>query len=550
MMRSVVVMLTAFASMLFGQTRSQNYQLLLQNISNEPQLHGKCGLPVFAALQQAAAKQPELVALFKRTFTRPQLPLSYVTPGGRFRFHYAVTGSNAVNPNSTQVLGVPDYIYEAGLAAQRAYNLLNVQLGFDPPMSDQNVDGPEYDFYVIDEPADRYGETAWDSVDATGRAAGYSFVDNNFTGYNTTGLAALRVTVAHEYFHGVQLNYRLRNEDIYFLEMSSTWFEDFAYDSINDYYFYLRDFFNNPDTPLHETDGYEASVWLHYLVKRTRGPRIVLDLWRRVKVESAIRSFKTVLEASPYNLKFAPAFSEFNVWCYFTGARADTARYFEEGDNYPQLKFKQTAAISQDTTISGGLGAVAADFYRILRNPQNFQVLLPAAQPNHWMVTVIYKNNRQQYRVSSNDGLTPIDVPIADPAKGDTFVVVVANTGPLANFSNYQLQLKPAGKLRLSIVLENPWPNPFIPLKPFPGTGSITFPFRINLRASLDAAIIREDGKVMKRYDLGELPADIYPEEISWDGHDESRHRAASGVYFLRLWSGEAHDFAKFVLVN
>ena len=550
MFRSLVVMFMAFASTIFAQTRSQNYQLLLQNISDEPRLHGKCGLPAFAALQQAAAKQPELSALFKRTFARPQLPLSYVTPGGKFRFHYAVTGSNAVNPTSTQVAGVPDYIYEAGLAAQRAYNLLHVQLGFDLPMSDQNVDGPEYDFYVIDEPADRYGETAWDFLDASGRAPGYSFVDNDFTGYATTGLAALRVTVAHEYFHGVQLNYRLRDEDIYFLEMSSTWFEDFAYDEVNDYYFYLRDFFNNTNTQLAETDGYESSVWLHYLVKRMRTSRIMLDLWKRVKIEPALASFKNVLEAAPYSLPFASAFGEFSAWCYFTGSRADTARYFEEGDKYPPVKFAQTVAISRDTTISGGLGAVAANFYRVLRNPQNFQVLLPGATANRWAVSVIYRNERQQFRLSRNDGLTPLDVPIADPAKGDTFVVIVANPNLSAGSSNYQLQLKPAGNLQLTIVLENPWPNPFRPLKSSASTGSITFPFRINGRASLDAAIIREDGKVMKRYGLGELPADLYPEEMSWDGLDESGKRAGSGVYFLRLWSGEAHDLTKFVLVN
>ncbi len=546
MIRSFGIMLLAFASIVFGQTRSQNYKLLLQNISKDSKRQGKCGLPAFVALQQAAAKQPELAALFKRTFQRPQLPLSYVTPGGRFRIHYAVTGSNAVNPNSTQVLGVPDYIYEAGLAAQRAYNLLNVQLGFDPPMSDQNVDGPEYDFYVIDEPADRYGETAWDFLDATGRAPGYSFVDNDFTGYNTTGLAALRVTVAHEYFHGVQLNYRFRDEDIYFLEMSSTWFEDFAYDDVNDYYFYLRDFFNNPDTPLHETDGYEASVWLHYLVKRMRTSRVILDLWKGVKVDAAIRNFKTVLEASPYNVPFAQAFSEFNLWCYFTGGRADTTRYFEEGDKYPQLKFERTVTAKKDTTISDGLSSVSAHFYRVIRNPQNIQVVLQTGEPSRWMVTTISRNN-QQYTLQSGGGLTPITV--AASTREDTVVVAVVNTSlPLSGgqsvFSNYQLQIAPASKLETVNLLERPRPNPFR------GKGLLFFPFRLEQRMTVEAAILREDGKVMRRFKLGERGAGVYATELFWDGNDDAGKRVASGVYFLRFFAGGFQETAKFVVIN
>jgi len=538
-----------FVSTVFAQTRSQNYQLLLHSaagISGDPKLHGKCGLPIFAALHQEVSKQPELAALFKAAFQRPQLPRSYVTPDGRFRFHYAVSGNDAVDPTSTKVSGVPDYIYEAGQAAQISYDLLNNRIGFDPPMNDGGVDGAEYDFYVINEPADRYGETAWDFIDASGRAPAYSFVDNDFTDYNTTGLAALQVTVAHEYFHGVQLNYRFRQEDVFFLEMSSVWFEDFAYDEVNDYYFYLRDFFNNPERSLHDTDGYEASIWLHYLAKRTRTVRIILDLWKDIKLEPAIRSFKTVLESSPYSMPFIQAISEFNAWCYFTGARADSARYFEEGANYPQIKFKRTVRVSSDSTINDGLSSVAANFYRVIRNPQNIQVVLQTGEPGRWMVTAISKNN-QQYTLQSGVGLAPIDLPAS--LREDTVVVAVVNTSlPLSNgqsvFSNYQLQVNLVGKLQIVNLLEKPRPNPFR------GSGLLFFPFRLSQRTPVEAAILREDGKVVRSFKLGELGAGVYSDKLFWDGHDASGNRVASGVYFLQLVAGGFHEIAKFVVIN
>jgi hypothetical protein len=297
---------------------------------------------------------------------------------------------------------------------------------------------------------------------------------------------------------------------------------------------------------MHETDGYESTVWLHYLVKRTRTSRIMLDLWKGVKAESAVRSFKTVLEASPYNLPFAQAFSEFNAWCYFTGSRADTARYFEEGDKYPQLKFERTVIAKRDTTISDGLSSISAHFYRVIRNPQNIQVVLQTGEPNRWMVTTISRNN-QQHTLQSGGGLTPITV--AASTREDTIVVAVVNTslpstGGQSIFSNYQLQIAPASKLEIVNLLEKPRPNPFR------GKGLLFFPFRLGGRMMVEAAILREDGKVLRRFKMGELGAGVYSTQLFWDGNDEAGKRVASGVYFLRFFAGGFQETAKFVVIN
>jgi hypothetical protein len=540
-----------FAAVAFSQTRSEQYQLLLQqagNIFGPLDAHSKCGFPAFATLYQASLKNPEIASLFKAVFQRPNLPNSYITPDRRFRIHYTTTGIDAVDPTSTIVAGVPDYIYEAGLAAQKSYRLLRDNLGFDLPISDGSEGGgPEYDFYVVNEPLNEYGRTEWNIIDAFGRGPAYSFVDNNFVGYNTTGLAALRVTVAHEYFHGVQLTYRYRDEDVFFLEMSSVWFEDFAYDEVNDYYFYLPRFFNSPETPLPQTAGYEVSIWLHYLVKRTGTSRIVLDIWKRVKTEPAIKAFKTVLESPPYIIPFSQAFGEFNTWCYFTGERADAARYFEEGAKYPQLKFAQTIRVSRNTNINDEVPSIAANFYRVIRNPQNVQFVLQTGQPARWVVTVIAKNSQQQDSLRSGIGLTPIDV-TAIPRE-DTMVVAVVNTALPADVdepSGYQLQVRVDGKLLITNLLEKPRPNPF----QFNKHNLIFFPFRLNQRMPVEAVILREDGRLMRHFKLGELGAGPYPDKVFWNGRDDSGNRVASGVYFFRVLSSAFHETAKFVVIN
>lgn len=552
---SLIIGVFISVSTALSQTDSENFRLLMEhaaNISTAINEKGKCGFPVFAVLYEATKKQPELTGLFKATFARPSLPLSYRTPDGRFRFHYTTTGVDAVNPASTipeaVAAGVPDYIYEAGLAAQKAHQLLRNTLGFDLPLSDQGQGGgDEFDFYVNNRPRTEYGSTEWDFLDASGRGPGYSFVDNDFVGYNTTGLAALRVTVAHEYFHGVQFNYRYREQDRFFFEMSSTWFEDFAYDEVNDYYFYLRTFFNNPSTPLHESDGYESCIWLHYLAKRTGTARVVLDLWRDIKLEPAVNAFKTVLESAPYALPFSQAFSEFNTWCYFTGPRADSVRYFEEGGNYPQIRFRKTVTMSLDSTINDGLSSLAAHFYRVIRRPQNIQAFLQTEAPNRWMVTAISKNIQQQYVLSGSVEKTPITVETS--GREDTVVIAVVNTSLPSStgqsvFSSFQLQLKSGTKLQIADLLEKPRPNPFR------GRGAVYFPFRLNQGAPVEAAILREDGRVIHRFERRELVAGVYPFELSWDGLDDSKNRVGSGVYFLLLRAGDFQAMTKFVVIN
>ncbi|MGH7596702.1 MAG: MXAN_6640 family putative metalloprotease [bacterium] len=552
---SLIIGIFISASTALSQTHSENLRLLMQraaSLSAAIEEKGKCGFPTFAALHETTLKQPELTGLFNATFARPSLPLSYPTPDGRFRFHYTTTGVDAVNPASTipaaVAAGVPDYIYEAVLAAQKADQLLRSTLGFDLPLSDQGQGGGnEYDVYVNNRPRAEYGSTAWDFLDASGRGPGYSFVDNDFVGYNTTGLAALRVTVAHEYFHGVQLNYRYRPQDTFFLEMSSTWFEDFSYDEVNDYYFYLRAFFNNPSTPLHESDGYESCIWLHYLAERTGTPRVVLDLWKDVKLEPAVNAFKTVLESAPYALPFSQALSEFNVWRYFTGPRADAVRYFQEGANYPPIIFERTVTMSLDSTISGGLSSLGANFYRVIRKPQNIQAFLQTDEPNRWMVTAISKNIQQQYVLTGGVGNTPIT--IATSGREDTVVVAVVNTSlpsssGQAVFSNYQLQFNSGTKLQIADLLEKPRPNPFR------GRGAVYFPFRLGQGAPVEAAILREDGRVMYRFKRRQLVAGVYPYELSWDGLDDSRNRVGSGVYFLLLRAGDFQAMTKFVVIN
>ncbi|MDZ7289593.1 MAG: hypothetical protein ONB44_08935 [candidate division KSB1 bacterium] len=532
----------------------QQYQRALVGESEQPL---KCGFTAHGIMHTMAHLDPTMKNLFKISESRPRLPLSYVTPSSRFRFHYTLSGDSAVARASTITPNVPDYVYEAGLAAERAYHVLVDSLGFAPHADDDNVDGPEYDFYIVNFRGSQYGYTDWNFLPPQERGPAFSVIDNDYAEFATRGLEGLRVTVAHEYFHGVQLNIRIRSDDLFFFEMSSTWFEDVAYDHVNDYLNYLPRWFRDISLPLYTRDGwheYGSCIWLHYLVKRLEPERfryrdnIVYNLWQRIKQESALAAMTTVLR-SP---SFTDALGEFYEWCFFTGTRADSVQYFDEGRSYPQINFRdRTFAIKHDTTIDAALFATTAHYYQVTRTGQSARFFIqPSVAENEvalWRTTAITRENAKKYSLQRINGLTSMDVEA--PAKEDTVAVVVVNASPTATGSQlpplYKLQVLLLGQQRLVNALEKPFPNPFR-LKQ---GRMLVVPFRIRQRMRVEAAIFREDGNVVKRFDqFGELPAG--PHRIIWDGVDESGKRVASGVYFLRLLGADFHETTKFVVIN
>jgi hypothetical protein len=513
----------------------------------------KCGFSEVAALHAAAAHDAHARSLLKAAMERPALPSNYVTADGRFKIHYTTTGANAVSSVSTNPDGVPDFVYEAGRTAQRAYALLVDSLGMRPAASDNGMDGPEFDFYIDNRPNLEYGRTNLEFV-GEGSGPAYILIDNDFgPGYYSQGLNGLRVTVAHEYFHAVQLNYYFRGEDLYFFEISSVWFEDYAYDSINDYFAYLPRWFRDPELPLNTSDGsheYGSSIWLHYLTERLATVDVIPDLWERVVNEPAVFATRYVLQSQPYSLPIDQAVQEFYNWCFFTNYRADTDNYFSEGQNYPLIPFDPSNSfrITDDASYAAELPPLAARFYRFIRAGLDLQYRLQVdTEPGRWGLTTITAGANEAYVLQSDRALATIRV--AAQGREDTVFAAIANVGlpPNSNqapAADYQLQIGVGGQLDLQNILEKPRPNPVR----FSRGDILKIPYRINARVEVEAFICGEDGRVIWSKNYG--PQTAGPHEVVWNGVSNDGDRPGSGVYFMRLIAGDFVESAKFVLIN
>lgn len=536
---------------LYSQPFNQDENLFSRYAQARAGLAGeplKCGLPTLAALLHASPRGPQASRLAKLLSARPVLPNSYFTSDNRFRIHYATSGTDAVSPVSTNPDGVPDFVYEAGQAAQRSYALLVDTLRMKPHASDGGVDGPEYDFYIINL-GNLYGETRFDF--ATGAGPAYTVLDNDYdAGFYSQGLDGLRVTVAHEYFHAVQLNYYLRGEDIFFFEISSVWFEDRAYDEVNDYFAYLPRWFRETSLPLNFRNGsheYGSGIFMHFLTQRLGEENVVRALWERIQTESALNALKAVLQSGPYHLPFSAALQEFYTWCFFTNYRADVQSYFEEGEDYPVVRYAVSQTLSQNETVPDVLEPLAAKYYRFIRTAQDVQGGLQiSVDPARFGLTGIGYDQSGNYFTRTGYGLAPIFV--AGQARQDTVVYLVVNSGSPQSgggTNNYNLQLVLGSQLELEDALEPPYPNPFRPGR----DGFLRIPYRIKQTAVVEAAIYGEDGRVVWST-KSRTRQPVGPYEILWNGKDDSGQAVPSGVYVMRLLADGFAASTKFVVVN
>jgi hypothetical protein len=339
----------------------------------------KCGMSaVMNFVSNRDRLDPSLMAsLGVQLYARPALPKAYVSDSGHFLVHYDTSGINAVYEPTVRTLvdTVPDYVVMTARIADSVYTHIIDTLGYPAPPSDgfYAAGGDSaYDIYLLDVGAQYYGLTYIDSANlATLKATSFLELDNNYQSiaiYANRPLDAVRVTVAHEFFHAVQFgidftekeNPFQANARQYWMEMSAVWMEEEMYDDINDYYVYLPYFFNDPTISLQAFGGdynlhpYGAGVFPIYLAQRY-GKKIIRDIWLECAARGVGPQFleacdAAVRAADPPDGSLATAINEFSLWNYFTGQYASVAPAgigYKERANYPAIPIENMLRVGR-----------------------------------------------------------------------------------------------------------------------------------------------------------------------------------------------------------
>lgn len=299
---------------------------------NENGKPGKCGTALALQIKDNFLNFTEVQqSVIKHINARPDCDSSIVSPQGYFRVHFYTKG-----------FYVPKYsVDELAQALDSSYNFEVNYLHYPPPPGDDTAGGDNlYDVYLT--ATGDYGVTIPEKTlfEGSDLCRSYIAINNNFDGMTTAPIDAARVTAAHELHHAIQLgNYGSRPELRFFMEVTSTSMEDFVFDSVNDYFNYLKSYFYNSWHRFNRfkngEDGYQLAIWNIYQKERY-GYEIIKREWELAKQLPPIEAINKALQES--NSSFAEAYNEFGLWCWFTNYRTVNGKYFPDARNYPLLK--------------------------------------------------------------------------------------------------------------------------------------------------------------------------------------------------------------------
>jgi hypothetical protein len=535
-------------------SRQQNRQSAHQNIvryvygETGTGLADKCGLRAITyALANRASLPQGLQNDLQIVLSRPSLQKSIVS--SHFRIHYDTAGPGApalLNAQHLRIEGTANGFADSVAAiANYVYDVETGGLGYLPPPSDgQDGGGPEYDIYVVNF-GNQYGQTTPETpLDA--KADGGTFttfmeIDHDFTFVRpdqNKGLPALRVTIAHEFHHAIQLgNYGYWVNETYYYEMTSTWMEDVVYNDVNDYYQYLRDAFQQPQLPFTSTSGvvdYGRAIWCHYVAKRF-GREAVRRSWEEIRSASPLIAIDHALQGSPFNSSFPTAFAEWTQWNYFTGARSD-ADHYPEGSNYPVVVQDAVGFTPPSRDVSGSLGPLAAKYYQVLGSRDT--------------LTLVLANLNVQAAQTQSGALYPYVYHLNSSQIDPTYTATKANifykleVSDPANWSSWD------GTSVLTFAPAAPYPNPFLP----DGTSALYFPVP-NLPAS-QRTPVGTLSVFSSSLDLIYTSAATSPIQrgggrvFSWKGITNDNELAQTGVYFYVIDFAGQTTTGKIVLIR
>lgn len=257
---------------------------------------------------------------------RPILENTLISPGGNFLIHY-----------NNYYDGITEFANEVALAADSSQKVIVDIMNFRNHVSDtDNL----YDIYIKQLPNGSYG---WNCPEGD-LGSSWVEIDDDYIGsnYSTSGLSAMKISVAHEYFHAVQRAYvPIPGQNSFFYELSSIWIEDLVYPDIDDYIFFSQygdDYFSNPERNMNSYNGYGLGLYGHYL-NSIYNDQIMQRIWEtyslifendNIDSESVFDAIDSVLsnEAFNYNSSFVQSWIDFNSRNLFNGINTNSDLHY------------------------------------------------------------------------------------------------------------------------------------------------------------------------------------------------------------------------------
>ena len=516
--------------------------------------HPYCATPVLTAARQAGLQlSREGRQRLAKALARPDLERKTLSPSGRFQIHFTLEGRNGVDAADLSGNGIPDYIDVVAAVLDSTWDLQVGQLGYRPPPADRGLGGgDEYDVYIVQLGDKRVYGYAYPEDNSGFSTYSYMELDNDYAdpAYAATqGLDALRVAIAHEFFHAIHFAYYKGNDSSWWREASSTWMEEVAYPEIDDYLQYVPYFLGKPARSL---DGggsftadyhiYGAAIFVHFLDQRY-GRELVRIIWEEigenrsaalVHFEQAVSGF--VFDSPNFRTgNLGKVVSEFAVWNYFTGSRYREG-FYNEGEKYAPHPPSEEIDVTVPYATRGDSGRVDHLGSAYIR-------LEPKLLPGGVRLEVELKRGRWIRRLVlvSADSVEVREMPLnkVELAAWDEYqeiVLILVQTDLEGRSYEYQVAAEYDPELGdykrpLAFKLRQSYPNPFRPQV----HDHVVMPFDLSVASeNTRLSIFAADGSLVRRFEMGVKIARHY-DDLLWDGLNGEGKRVGSGMYYYVL---------------
>ncbi len=508
-------------------TRAENFA---------PEIHGeKCGFPLAAQIRRNYNKfSREQQASINILSSRPEKQTSIVSSNGYFRVHYNTQGYDAPVYDLNELLAALDSVYNFEINF----------LGYPAPPTDNMQGGDNlYDVYISNFPTGTYGFTQFEDELPGGRSTSYMLIDNDFANFYTQGINAARVTVAHEFFHAIQIgNYRepfleegnnfRAVDDQYYFEISAVAMEEFVFDDINDYYGNLGSYFNRPQRTLSENTGYNLGILDMFFQKRF-GFGFLKRIWELMPGKPFLYALEEAIEERGSTIK--NEFHQFGVWTFFTGKRARPG-YFEEADFYPLIRPGTTSNFNPPSTEMMISSAPMSNYFiRFDADADTIFVLVTNAD--------VYNGVNSESTLSRFDyGLYDSFVSGCRQIRDDYFCKLTSSYSEIfveSVFLNGELV-----GAEIPEEINEPYPLPFR----YSVHESIKIPTNANTGDELYINIYSSGLDLV--YDGLRVITGTSGGIVTWNGRDNRNQKLSSGVYIYVVKYGDTVEKGKLVIFN
>ncbi|MEA2470727.1 MAG: hypothetical protein QOE38_1726, partial [Thermoleophilaceae bacterium] len=287
--------------------------------------------------------------------------------------HWVASGPDAPSLTDSDSDGIPDFVQTADQAAERAYEVENVQLGWPPPKSDGTLGGDvgKTDIYLKQLGGTGiYGYSAPDPgqqlTNSDHSQFAFLVIDNDFQASEFPGYASptlpLEVTLAHEYNHVLQFAIDSL-QDTWMFESTAVWMEGRVFPEVRDYLQYLRGWVQLTALPLTTFNGsdatdnrnvkvYGTAVWNKWL-DAAFGPDIIRQAWEASlstpRPSFAVQAYDRAIRNQPGGGDFVSRFSRF---------AANTAEWQTQDSGFPEGSLYPDVVRAGNTHANGPGGTV------------------------------------------------------------------------------------------------------------------------------------------------------------------------------------------------